>query len=291
MPLRGVKPEAVKKRLKALFYGAAGVGKTTAAIQFPRPYLIDTERGATNDAYVEKLNAVGGLYYFTADFDELVKEVVTLMTEPHEYCTLVIDPMTVLYNDLMDKAAKSLATKEDPEGMAFGRHKAKADRQVKHLLSLLTRLDMNVIITSHAKKVWGPGMVDLGQTFDCYAKLDYLFDLVFEIQKRGENRVGVVKKTRCEGFKESETFPFCYEEIAKRYGQEVLERKAAVEKLATAEQVSEIEHLTKVLKTPDETVDKWLDKAGAATWAEMPTDSIAKCIDFLNEQIKKKKVA
>jgi GTPase SAR1 family protein len=42
MALRAKKPEAVEKRLKALFYGSAGVGKTTAAIQFPRPYLIDT---------------------------------------------------------------------------------------------------------------------------------------------------------------------------------------------------------------------------------------------------------
>lgn len=48
MALRGVKPTAIQKRLKALFYGAAGVGKTTAAISFPSPYLIDTEKGAEN---------------------------------------------------------------------------------------------------------------------------------------------------------------------------------------------------------------------------------------------------
>ena len=37
--LRGKKPETIEKRLKALFYGPAGVGKTTCAIQFPKPYL------------------------------------------------------------------------------------------------------------------------------------------------------------------------------------------------------------------------------------------------------------
>ena len=52
MALRGKKPEAVEKRMKALFFGPAGVGKTTAAIQFPAPYLIDTDRGAENDQYV-----------------------------------------------------------------------------------------------------------------------------------------------------------------------------------------------------------------------------------------------
>ena len=45
---------------------------------------------------------------------------------------------------------------------------------MKHLLSLLLRLDMNVIITAHSKNEYGNNMVVLGQTFDCYKKLDYL---------------------------------------------------------------------------------------------------------------------
>ena len=51
MALRGVKPEKIQKRLKALFYGNSGVGKTTASINFPKPYLIDTEKGA----YMERI--------------------------------------------------------------------------------------------------------------------------------------------------------------------------------------------------------------------------------------------
>lgn len=285
MALRGKKPTTIQKRLKALFYSPAGGGKTTAAIQFPSPYLIDTERGAENDSYVKLLDESGGAYYFTTDFDDMMHEVKELHTQPHDFRTFILDPMTVLYNDLLDKSAKSLSTKEDPEGMAFGRHKAKADRQVKHLLNMLLRLDMNVIITSHAKKVWGPGMVDLGQTFDCYAKLDYLFDLVFELQKRGKERVGIVRKTRCESFPEGEVFPFCYDEIANRYGREVLERGSKTESLATAEQVAELTRLVDVFKLPAETVDKWLDKALAASFDEMPTDAIQKCIDHLRKQL------
>ena len=74
--LRGIKPTVVQKRLKALFYGGAGVGKTTAAIQFPKPYLIDTEKGATNDQYLEILNKNGGVIFSTVDFDELVQEIL-----------------------------------------------------------------------------------------------------------------------------------------------------------------------------------------------------------------------
>ena len=41
MALRAKAPEAVAKRLKLFMFGAAGVGKTTAAIQFPNSYIID----------------------------------------------------------------------------------------------------------------------------------------------------------------------------------------------------------------------------------------------------------
>lgn len=54
---------------------------------------------------------------------------------------------------------------------------------MKHLLDLLIRLDMNVIITAHAKNEYGDGMKVIGETYDCYKKLDYLFDLVIQIQK------------------------------------------------------------------------------------------------------------
>lgn len=287
MALRGKKPEAVVKRMKALFFGPAGVGKTTAAIQMPSPYLIDTERGAENDQYVKLLKDKGGAIFQTSDFDEMLAEVMSLLTERHDYRTVIIDPLTVVYNDLCDKSAKSLATREDPEGTAFGRHKAKADRQVKHLMNLLLRLDMNVIITSHAKILWGDGMTKLGNTFDCYAKLDYLFDLVFEIQKRGADRVGIVRKTRIEGLPEGEVFPFSYEEISKRYGAEVLERKSVAQALATPEQVEQLKSLLEVRTDGVTLLDKWLDKSDSASIEEMPAEVAAKCVEYLTVQASK----
>lgn len=92
MALRAKKPESVKKRLKALFYGTAGVGKTTASIQFPSPYLIDTEKGSENDQYINLLIKSGGSVFQTADFDELIKEVKSLLTEKHEFRTLFFFP-------------------------------------------------------------------------------------------------------------------------------------------------------------------------------------------------------
>lgn len=285
MALRGKKPTAIEKRLKALFYGAAGVGKTTCAIQFPRPYLIDTERGAENDQYVKLLNAAGGAYFFTTDPDDLINEIKALLSEKHEYKTLIIDPLTVIYNDLLDKAA-------DKVGTDFGKHKGPADRKIKHLLTLLLRLDMNVIITSHAKPKWVRGVkdgkdtvIEDGNTFDCYGRLDYLFDLVFEIQKRGSERVGIVKKTRIEGFKDNEQFPFNYETIAEKYGRDILERDSVPQILATTEQAIELKRLIELLKVPEEVYQKWLDHNDSVTFDEIPSEKMETYIQFLKSKI------
>jgi hypothetical protein len=278
MSLRGVKPKAIQKRLKAFFYGAAKVGKTTAAIQFPKPYLIDTERGAENDKYVNMLEKGGGVIFQTNDFEEVVKEVKSLLTEKHEFKTLIIDPLTTLYNDLVEKAGNKVGTD-------FGRHYNEANKRVKHLYNLLLRLDMNVIITSHAKNEYGPNMTVMGQTFDCYKKMDYLFDLILEIQKRGKDRVALVKGTRLDGFKEDEVFPFSYEEISDRYGKEILEKDCEVQKLANPEQLKELRRMIELLNIQQDVIDKMLKKEEVEDFEYMSEEYTQKCIEHFKSKI------
>jgi hypothetical protein len=278
MALKAKKPAMIESRLKALFYGNAGVGKTMAAIQFPKPYIIDTEGSTNKTQYVREIEKVGGAVLMTVDFDEMVNEVRELLTTQHEYKTLVIDSLTLLYNDLLEKAERKVGTE-------FGRHYGEANRRMKQLLNLLFRLDMNVIITSHSKNEYGQNLAVLGQTFDCYKKLDYLFDLVFEIQKRGSTRVGVVKKSRIETIPDGDQFTFSYNEIAERYGRKVLERDAIAQELATDSDAKEIVRLIELLKIPEETYRKWLDKSSSERWEEMPKDAIQKCIEFLKSKI------
>lgn len=278
MALKAKKPAMIESRLKALFYGCAGVGKTMAAIQFPRPYIIDTEGSTNKPQYVKAIDRVDGAVLMTVDFDEMISEVRELLTTKHEYKTLVIDSLTLLYNDLLEKAEKKVKTE-------FGRHYGEANKRMKQLLNLLFRLDMNVIITSHSKNEYGSNLSVLGQTFDCYKKLDYLFDLVFEIQKRGTNRVGLVRKSRIESFPDSESFPFSYDEIANRYGRQIIERDAVAQELASPEQVCEMLRLVDLLKVPSETYQKWLDKASSECWEDMQKESIQKCIAHLKSKI------
>ena len=68
--LRARKPEAVVKRLKLFMFGPAGVGKTTAAIQFPNSYIIDCERGCEN--YEKLINASNSVVYQTTDIHDVI---------------------------------------------------------------------------------------------------------------------------------------------------------------------------------------------------------------------------
>jgi AAA domain len=284
MALKAKKPEVKNNRLKLFMYGNAKVGKTTIAIQFPKPYIIDTEGTTDKRKYVDLITKSGGDVLVTQDFDELVGQVKDLLTLKHEYKTLVIDSLTILYNDILDKSALK-------HGTEFGRHYNEANKKMKHLVNLLLRLDMNVIITSHSKNEYGANLSVLGTTFDCYKKLDYIFDLILEVQKRGKERVALVKGTRLEEFEEDTVFPCSYEEFSKRYSVEALEREAVSEKLATKEQVEHLKYLIDLYKEPQDVVDKWLSKAGAETFEEINEQIIQKLIIHMEEKSKPKKGA
>lgn len=229
--LRGKKPEEKNPRLKALLYGPAGVGKTTAAIQMPRPYIIDCEDGASH--YGKIIEDRGGAVFATNSFDEVIAEVRSLMTEKHDYLTLVIDPFTAIYDTELEIGEKKVGTD-------FGRHYGYAAKNSKRLYHLLTALDMNVILTAHAKNEYGDGMKVIGQTFEGWKKLDYLFDVVFLLERGAQNkRTATVKKTRLEAFADQSRFDWSYDALAERYGRQKLERKAESVPLASADLVSE----------------------------------------------------
>src|SRR5687767_11599662 len=232
--LRARKPEAVNKRLKLFMYGPAGVGKTTAAIQFPNSYIIDCERGAEN--YDKLITQSGSAVFQTNDINEVIAEVKALLTVKHDYRTLVIDPITPIYNDLLEKC-------EAQVGADFGRHYGAANKTMKRLANLIMSLDMNVIITAHAKTEYGQNLAKLGYTFDGWRQLDYWFDLVVELGKKGKRRMAKVAKTRIESFPDEDVFEWNYDAIKRRYDITMLEKEATAVRLATPEQVHEIKDL------------------------------------------------
>src|SRR5438067_7273559 len=121
---------------------------------------------------------------------------------------------------------------------------------MKRLANLIMALDMNVVITAHAKTEYGQNYAKLGYTFDGWKQLDYWFDLVVELGKKGKKRFAKVVKTRVEQFPDEDVFEWSYDAVKKRYDAHILERQASVVKLATPDQIHEIKDLLALVRLP-----------------------------------------
>ena len=288
--LKAKKPELVERRLKMLVYGKAGSGKTTAAIQFPQSVIVDLEHGT--DSYQKTILANNSIVLHSLDPSEIKEELTTLLTEDHGYKTVIIDPITHYYNAVQEKWTRIFSKHAKDEkaaelqdfGMKFwGRVKA----EYKALQRILLSLDMNVIIISHEKDVYGNNFNKIGTSYDAMRGEDYVYDFVFQLEKRGQDRIAIKIKERSEigDNKFPDEFPWSYQNFLKYYGQKTIEKKAEPKQLATKEQVAKITQLLEIAKIEDETVEKWFNKEGVDEWAEFSFVNIQKCIDFINKRL------
>lgn len=291
--LLAVAPELVEpKKPKILIFGPPGVGKTWASLDFPGVYYIDTEGGADLSHYREKLRAAGGMYLGpdqgSLDFDTVIGQVEALATERHHYKTIVLDSITKLFNATITDEQTRLGDRD-----AFGASKKPAVRQMARLVKWLNRADMNALVIAHQKDLWGKddkgNREVVGMTFDGYEKLEYDLHLVLRISKIGNGatskRFAHAGKSRLTGFPEGERFDWSYEEFAKRYGKDVIEKASVPIILASAEEVAEVNRLLAIVKLPDGTMDKWFSKAAVESFEEMSTTTIQSCIAFLKGKL------
>lgn len=292
MPLKAQKPEAVQKRLKLFMYGPAGIGKTTAAIQFPNAVIIDMERGAQN--YTKTIAKSKSVILDTTSPDEVKSELKSLLTEKHAYTTLIMDPITSLYNGVQEKwnriFEKHATSEKQAELQDFGmRYWGRVKSEYKSIQRLLMALDMNVIVTSHQKDVYGAGMQKLGVGPDSMKGDLYFFDYVFQLDLVGGKRMARTIKERAEigESKFPETFEWSYPNFEKFYGGDVLKKAATPVVMASPEQVAEIQHLLEVVKIEPEEVSKWFTKADVDSFDEMTSETIQKCIAFVSKKISK----
>ena len=288
--LKAITPKAAKpSKPKILIYGRPGVGKTWASLDFPSVYYMDTEGGADLSHYTDKLKAAGGMYLGPAQgalsFETVTEQVKALASEKHDYRTLVIDSISKLFNTAIADAAESLGDKD-----AYGASKKVGVGHMRILVRWLAKLDMNVLLISHAMAEWGINdrtrqREQIGETFDAWDRLEYELHLCLHITKEGASRYAKVRKSRLLQFPDTERFPWSYDEFANRYGRDVIEAEAVPITLATPEQVAEAKRLLDTVKMPDGWAEKCLEKADADDWSEVETGAIAAVITTLAAKI------
>lgn len=290
--LKAVEPKSASpNKPKILIYGKAGVGKTFTSLDFPSVYFIDTEGGATQNHYTDKLKASGGSYMGieqgAMDFETVIEQIQALATENHNFKTVVIDSVSKLFNTAISEEMERLGDKDQ-----FGASKKKPVAYMKRLINWLSRLDMTVILISHEKSEWGLNSnkerVEIGSTFDCWDKLEYELDLCLNIIKLGGSRKARVRKSRFKGFEDGSSFDWSYKSFADLYGKDVIEKKAEAIVLATPGQLNKIKILFDTVKMPEGTEEKLLKKANVDGWEEMSTDRIEKAMDYIIKTYKNK---
>ena len=288
MALKAKAPEEVKPtKPKMLISGESGVGKTFFSLDFPMPYLFDTEGGATREQYQAKLKKSGGVYFGkeegSQDFASVIKETKELCTTKHPYKTAIYDSFTYLY--MLEAAIAEL-----DKGSDFGRDKKMANIPTRQLMSQLEKLDMNIILICHSKDKWErktvagkENLINVGSTFDGYDKLEYILDLWIEIQKGG--KTFIVRKSRIDSLRQGDSFPLSYDKFAELYGKTVIESESVPMVLATPEQVARLVTLVEGLKVDKDTQDKWLSKCGVETFADMSSEQIQSLITHCEKLI------
>jgi hypothetical protein len=281
--------ETTPGKTKQLIFGPSGAGKTWYALSYQKPYYIDTEGGADLAHYQKRLADAGGVYMGpsegTLDFDTVIGQMQALATEKHGFKTLIIDSVTKLYQTRIANEAERLGDKD-----AFGASKKPAVANMRRMISWAMKLDMNVLFVAHETNEWGLNpksgqREEIGKLPDIFDKLIYELDLTLHVQKRGPQRVAIVRKSRLTGFPEGDTFPLEYAEFATRYGKDFIEAESKPIVLATPEQVAEITRLLDVVKLADGEFEKLLTKADAESIAELNSEQAAKTLTWLNKKI------
>lgn len=171
-PFRVAKRE--ERRMKIFLWGEFGTGKTTQALKFPSVACIDLERGSA---------LYGDRFQFhrveSNNLDDLRGIVTFLKSGNHQYQTLLIDPITIVW-ELFQHQYKEF----NPQIWNA------IKKQYKNFMNALVDLDLHVIATARQKTKYKPGnfMQYDGETFDSDKSSVYLFDTVIQLYRDEQDR-------------------------------------------------------------------------------------------------------
>lgn len=137
----GIKPTA----RRMLIYGDNGIGKNWLASKFPRPLFINLEDGCddTDCSRTERLKSYG----------EVVDCVSWLITNEHDYKTIVIDTADWLERAIFDEVAKAHNKKKINE-IGYGKGYELAEGKWQFLidgLTVLWKAGIHILLTAHVE--------------------------------------------------------------------------------------------------------------------------------------------
>ena len=279
-----------QKRIKLFLWGDSGVGKTTLALQFPAPTVLDLEGGAS---------LYGGSFSFdilsASTANEVMDAIDWLLANEHPYQTLVIDPMTVYWDALQRKWSEIfLSRNKTSKGFRHEfydfqpRDWMTIKAEFKEFIRKLLALDMNVVVTARQKSQYADGgfMQKIGETFDGEKSLPYHFDTIVRLWREENHLVGECLKDRSNTLPMGKKIDISIATFAPIIGDQ---RPAKPLEMATSEQVAEIVAAAERLGLSGAKLDERLTHYGATGLDDLTRVSAAIIIKKINNAIDKLK--
>jgi len=182
----------LNKRHKIFLWGDSGVGKTTLALQFPAPAVIDNEGGT--DLFAERF---GHHVFRCSTADEVMGAVTWLANNENPFRTLVLDSFSPYWDSLQRKwSGIFLARNQGSKGYRHEfydfqpRDWMTIKSELRDLLRVLSQLDMHIVLTAREKILYADNsfMRAAGVTHDGEKSLPYLFDSVLHLFRDDKGR-------------------------------------------------------------------------------------------------------
>lgn len=194
--------------LKIMVWGESGSGKSRFALSAPNPIVIDLE-GSTR-LYANQFD------FYKAEIDKtnpkaeneakltlsLIEEIIK--GEYPDRKTLIVDPVTDLldcienmcakkYESMIGKAIGELNQLQKTKWYAYRRE------NTRFILNQLKDVPMNLVLVARAKNFWDSKdgkLQPAGLTYDALDIVEYLMDIVIQLEKTEKGTRALVKKSR-----------------------------------------------------------------------------------------------
>jgi AAA domain-containing protein len=158
-------PKAItmdEQKMRLLCYGEPGVGKTTLALSFPRPFVINTDDGLISGA----IQGLGGIEYAPEGWREF--EAIYWWAKAHSdaFDTVVIDSITTVQRLLMDELVEATYDKKGANSpvMEFVPEQATylaTQRQIGRILNDFRMLGKHMVVTAGVREKMGKKSADV----------------------------------------------------------------------------------------------------------------------------------
>lgn len=129
---------------RLIIYGTAGIGKTSMAANAPDPIMIDIEGGGDEEGVPRFPQA--------QTFDDVIRQIGVLLTDPHDYRTLIVDSLDWLEKLIWAKAAKRLnvpSIESVPYGKGYSEAVVEWKTFLRGLEALREKRGMAIILLAH----------------------------------------------------------------------------------------------------------------------------------------------